>query len=136
MMMMNQQMCIKKMRVIITQSKNKELSIVNGQEALVYLMENATIFVRLSDQKVINVYPVTYIKNDINFTCYPFMPSYSLTMLKSRGQTLNKVIIWFDIDKVSEGLGYVALSRIRRRSDLIVITPIKELHVKPVMRGF
>ena len=56
MMMMNQQMCIKKMRVIITQSKNKELSIVNGQEALVYLMENATIFVHLPDQKVINVY--------------------------------------------------------------------------------
>ena len=124
----------KNMRVIITQNKNKELSIVNGQKALVYLMENATIFVRLPDQKVINVYLVTYIKNDINFTCYPFMPSYSLTMLKSQGQTLNKVIIWFDSDKVSEGLGYVALSRIRRRSDLIVITPIKEVHVKPVMR--
>ena len=74
-------------------------------------MENATIFVHLPDQKVINVYPVTYIKNDINFTCYPFMPSYSLTMLKSQGQTLNKV--WFDSDKISEGLGYVALSRIR-----------------------
>ena len=79
---------------------------------------------------------VMYIKNDINFTCYPFMPSYSLTMPKSQGQTLSKVIIWFDSDKLSKGLGCAALSRIRCRSDLILIIPIKEVHVKPVIRRF
>ena len=125
----------KNMRVIITQNRDKDMGVVNGQEAIVHLMENATIFLRLPDEKIINVYPVTYIKNDVNFTCYPFMPSYSLTMLKSQGQTLKKVIIWFDSNKVGEGLGYVALSRIRRRSDLILITAIKEVHVKPVLRN-
>ena len=87
------------MRVIITQNRDKDMGVVNGQEAIVHLMENATIFLRLPDEKII-VYPVTYIKNDVNFTCYPFMPSYSLTMLKSQEQTLKKIIIWFDSNNV------------------------------------
>ena len=41
-------------------------------------------------------------------------------------------IFRFDSNKVGEGLVYVALSRIRRRSDLILITTIKEVRVKPV----
>ena len=64
--------------------------------------------------------------------CY--VPCYALTMLKSQGPTLSKVIICFDSNKVGEGLGYVALSRIRHRNDLILITPMKEIHIKPVKR--
>lgn len=123
----------KGMRVLITQNRDKRNGIVNGQDGVIHSIENATIFVTLPNDKIVTIYPVTYMNNENpKVTCYPFIPSYTLTITKSQGQNLNKVIIWFDSRKVGPGSAYVALSRIRRRTDLILLTPMLENHIKPV----
>jgi hypothetical protein len=45
---------------------------------------------------------------------------------------LSRVIIWFDCDNVPEGSAYVALSRIQRLEDLVLLTPILRCQIKPV----
>lgn len=123
----------KDMRVIITQNRDKSNGVVNGQEGTVHCIENETIFLKLANGKIVSVYPVTY-KNLQNVvkSCYPLMPSYALTITKSQGMNLNTVIIWFDCNKLPTGSAYVALSRIRRGRDLILLTPMLENHVTPV----
>ena len=49
----------KGMRVIVTQNRDKDLHIVNGQTATVHTMQNATLFLKLSNKHIVAVYPVT-----------------------------------------------------------------------------
>ena len=49
------------MCVIITQNRNKESVVVNGQRAVIDRIEKATVFLRLPNDKCVNVYPVTTI---------------------------------------------------------------------------
>ena len=123
----------KNMRVLITQNRNKSQGVINGQLAVIHSIENATVFLKLPNGKIVNTYPVTYIdKHNKSFNCYPFTPSYAITIAKSQGQTLDEVILWFDIDKLPPGFGYVALSRIRTRENLFLLTPIRPDHCIPV----
>ena len=62
--------------------------------------------------------------------------AYAMTRTKSQGQTLDKVIVSFDSNKVGPGSAYVALSRIRRREDLIVITRMLYAHITPVTETY
>ena len=62
------------------------------------------------------------------------MPAYALTITKLQGQNLNKVIIWFDCETVPRGSAYVALFRIKRQTDLILMTPILSKHCRPVVK--
>ena len=56
----------------------------------------------------------------------------ALTMSKSQGQTIHTVIPWFESPKILLGTGYMALSRIRRQEDLLIITRILSPHIRPV----
>ena len=110
------------MRVLITQNRDKTNSVVNGQQATIYCIQNGTIFLKLSNSKIVSCYPVTFLDcNEERRTCYPIMPCYALTMCKSQEQTLNKVIVWFDSAKVGLETGYI---RIRRQQDLLIVTKI------------
>ena len=123
----------KDMRVIITQNRDKKNGIVNGKQAVVLCAEKATIFLSFSNGKVGAIHPVTL--TDLNGqqrTCYPIVPAYALTMTKSLGQNLKKVILWFDTNSAPPGTAYVALSRIKKNDELITITRIKPSHVQPV----
>ena len=48
----------------------------------------------------------------------PFCPAYATTMCKAQGQTLDKAVVWFDIDNIPPATAYVALSRVRSRDDI------------------
>ena len=123
----------KNMRVLITQNRDKTNSVVNGQQATIHCVQNSTIFLKLTNSKIVSCYPVTFLDcNEERRTCNPIMPCYALTMCKSQGQTLNKVIIWFDSAKVGLGTGYMALLRIRRQQDLLIVTRILSAHIRPV----
>ena len=127
----------KNMRVLITQNRDKTNCVVNGQQATIHSMQNATIFLKLCNGKTVTCYPVTFFDaNEKCRTCYPIMPCYALTMCKSEGQTLHSVILWFDSPKVGLGRGYIALSRIRRQKDLLIVTRILTSHIRPVPRDW
>ena len=122
----------KGMRVMITQNRDKSRGVVNGQSAVVHAVQNTTVFLKLPTEKVVPVYPVTMFKDDVKMTFYPLRVAYALTICKCQGQTLPSCIVWFDIDNIPKGTGYVALSRVKKLSDIFFLTPLKRSFFKPV----
>lgn len=123
----------KGMRVMITQNRNKQLSVVNGRVAHVLQMEGNTVFLKLADNNVVQVYPLTLPNEDGSLkTVFPFMPAYALTIPKAQGQTLNECIVWLDSPIVAPGGAYVALSRCRKLENIHFWTHILSSQVTPV----
>ena len=102
------------MRVIITQNCDKERNIVNGQIATIHTCHNATVILKLPRNKLVATHPVTFQSENGKKMCYPFRVAYATTMCKAQGQTLEKAILWFDIDHTPPGAVCVALPRVRR----------------------
>ena len=117
---------------VITQNRDKKRNIVNGQMATIHTCHNATVILKLPNNKLVATHPVTFQSPDGQKTCYPFHVAYATTMCKAQGQTLEKAILWFDIDHVPPGTAYVALSRVRRLADIVFVTPLKTIFFKPV----
>jgi ATP-dependent exoDNAse (exonuclease V) alpha subunit len=91
------------MRVVITQNRDKIAGIVNGQMAYVHTVHNNSVYLKLPDDKVVAVYPVTIKTDEKSQTLYPFCPAYATTICKAQGQTLDKIVVWFDIDAIPPG---------------------------------
>lgn len=73
----------KDMKVMITQNRDKASGVVNGQLANVHMVENSTVVLRLKSGRLVNTYPVTYdTQNGDRIVCFPFIPSYALTIAK------------------------------------------------------
>ena len=109
------------LKVVITQNRDKENGVVNGQPATVLYRESACASIFLLHPKgyICCVYPVTVVEqNDNRRTVYPFTPAYSSTITKIHGQNMKKIILWVDCEKVPKGGAYVALSRIRKQPHL------------------
>ena len=51
---------------------------------------------------------------------FPLSLAYAITIHKSQGLTLPKVILEFTQDEIISGLTYVAFSRVRKLSDLLI----------------
>ena len=123
----------RRMRVLITQNRNKALNVVNGQEAKVHCIRNATVFLELTNGQIVPKYPVTYFDKDkIPCTCYPFIPCYALPIAEAVSLTLDKVILWPDILHIPPGIAYVALSRVRKLADLVLLTHVSSEQCLPV----
>ena len=54
--------------------------------------------------------------------------------LKPQGQTLNKAVLWFNIDNISPGMAYVALSRVKRQEDILFLNRLNPPFFTPVTR--
>ena len=122
----------KGMKVMITQNRDKRNNVVNGQMAEVATCHGNTIFLKMPENKIALIHPVTSNTENGNVTCYPIRIAYAITMCKSQGQTLSKTILWFDRDNIPPGTGYVALSRVRKMSDISFLTPLKPCYFTPV----
>ncbi|CAF1281016.1 unnamed protein product [Adineta ricciae] len=68
------------------------------------------------------------------------VPAYSITIHKSQGQTLNKVVIDLKLPKDTDDIAavYVPLSRVKRLDDLIILRHFdyKVLVTKPTKSQF
>ena len=121
------------MRVVITQNRDKENNVINGQMAKIYTMHNSSIILQLSStRKLVTVYPVTMKRHTYVVTLYPLRLAYANTMCKAQGQTLPKAALWFDIENIPPGSAYVALSRVKKLADIFFITPLKPAFFRPV----
>ena len=74
------------MQVIFTENRDKQSSVVNGQEAIILSAQNRTIIMCLAEGQRVFVYPIAAIVDNIPVTYYPFTPAYSQTITKSQGQ--------------------------------------------------
>jgi hypothetical protein len=120
------------MRVTITQNIDKQKGVVNGQIAYVHNTQNTTIFLRLPNDQIVAIYPVTLKRGENDVTMYPIRLAYANTMCKAHRQTLEKAILWFDVDTTPPGAAYVAMSRVKTLSDLYFLRPLKTSHFTPV----
>lgn len=123
----------KGMRVAITENRDKAARIVNGQHAKIVNSEGNTIMLEFPDAEKAFVHPVTHhIDEQGDVTSYPFAPAYSTTTCKYQGQNIKHLLIWLDCPVVPPGIAYVALSRVRRRSELSIMHPMLVQQLTPV----
>ena len=123
----------KGMRVMITQNRNKQLSIVNGRLAHIVQMQGKTVFLKLANDDIVQVYPTSsYMEDNVLKTVTPIMPAYALTIPKAQEQTLKSCIIWLDNPVIAPGGAYVALSRCKTLDSIRFLTPILPSQITPV----
>ena len=91
------------MHVVITQNRDKQINVINGQIRKIHTMHNSTIILELSNGKLVSVYPVTIQHGPSVVTLYPLCSAYANTMCKAQGQTLAKAALWFDMEKIHLG---------------------------------
>lgn len=120
------------MRIVITQNRDKENNVINGQIATLHAMHNTTVIVKLPTGKLVPIYPVTKKYDTETVTLYPIRLAYATTICKAQGQTIRKAALWFDIDNIPPGTAYVALSRVKTLADIYFITPLKPCFFNPV----
>ena len=119
--------------VMVTRNLDKATGVVNGQMGTIYGSHGRTLLLELSNGRGTFTYPITEVDDDDNYhTFYALVPSYCMTICKSEGATIEKLIVWMDCDTVPTGLGYVALSRVRRAEDINFLTPLRPAHFTPV----
>lgn len=121
------------MRVMITQNQDKSRNVVNGQIAVIKCMQNTTIILRLLCGSLVPIYPITVSYEGMScHTFYPIRLAYANTMCKVQGQTVKKAILWFDIDNIPPGTGYVAMSRVKSLQDVRFLKRLKPCFFTPV----
>lgn len=64
---------------------------------------------------------------------HPLRLAYATTIYNAQGKTLKQAIIWFEIDNLSGGCGYVAVSQVKRLRDTWFLTPPKASNFYPVV---
>lgn len=123
----------KSMRIMITQNRNKQLSIVNGRIGVVCQMQGTTVFVKLSNNRIVTLYPVSSVNSEGNISNrVPLMPAYALTIPKAQGITVDQCIVWLDSRTVAPGGAYVALSRCRNHKNIRYMVRMHPEQITPV----
>ena len=113
------------MRVVVTQNLDKRTGVVNGQLPTVVNSHNNTLLLKYANGKTTFTHPVTTITDDGRSRVhYALNPAYAMTICKTQGANIRKLLVWFDCPTVPSGMGYVALSRVRKSEDIKIMTPI------------
>ncbi len=119
----------KGMKLLLTRNINKSLGFVNGQFVNVVNAQRSTLIVKTSNNTILTVHPVTSLdKNAHKIVKFPCLPGYCTTIAKIQGQTLKKVIVWFDKTHLPAGTAYAALSRVQRLDDMFFVNPLHVDH--------
>ena len=127
---------------LVVFNKNNYPDFINGTTGIIEKLADRYIVVRLlKDNKIITVYreewksfaydideqtgEVTE-KETGNFIQYPLQLGYALTIHKSQGKTLDRVILDINKGAFAHGQLYVALSRTRAKKDIYLKSTITE----------
>lgn len=117
-------------------NKNNLPDYINGTSGIVEKLADRYIVIRtLNDNKFITVYKEEWksFAYDVNeetgeitekqtgsFVQYPLQLGYALTIHKSQGKTLDRVIVDINKGAFAHGQLYVALSRTRNKKDMLI----------------
>ena len=122
---MNDFLLFRDMHVVVTQNLDKRTGVVNGQLAIIQNSHNNTLLLKVPNGKTTFTNPVTTITEDgCSRVHYALNPAYCMTICKTQGANIRKLLVWFDCPTVPSGMGYVALSRVRKSEDIKIMTPI------------
>ena len=122
------------MHVVVTQNLDKPTGVVNGQLATIQNSQNNTLLLKFPNGKTTFTYPVPTITEDGRSRVhYALNPAYCMTICKTQGANIKKLIVWFDCPTVPSGMGYVALSRVHKSEDIKILTPIVADQLTPAL---
>lgn len=123
-------------------NKNNYPDYINGTSGIVEKLDERLIVVRcLQDNKYITVhreewksfaYDIDEETGEVteketgSFIQFPLQLGYALTIHKAQGKTLDRVIVDIDRGAFAHGQLYVALSRTRKRSDMLIKCTLSE----------
>ena len=131
---MNDFLPFRDMRVVVTQNLDKRTGVVNGQLATIQNSHNNTLLLKFPNGKTTFTHPVTTITEDGRSRVhYALNPAYCMTICKTQGANIRKLLVWFDCPTVPSGMGYVALSRVRKSEDIKIMTPIVADQLNPAL---
>ena len=124
----------KHMRVVVTQNLDKRTGVVNGQFASIVNHQNNTFLLKCPNGKTTFTYPVTTTSEDsVSRVHYSLNPGYCMTICKTQGANIKKLIVWFDCPTVPKGMGYVALSRVRKSENIKIMSPMVADQLTPAL---
>ena len=122
------------MRVVVTQNLDKRTGVVNGQLARIQNNQNNTLLLQFPNGMTMFTYPVTSTSEDgLSRVHYALNPAYCMTICKTQGANIKKLIVWFDCPTVPKGMGYVALSRVHKSEDIKILTPMVADQLTPAL---
>ena len=122
------------MRVVVTQNLDKRTGMANGQLARIQNNQNNTLLLQFPNGKTTFTYPVTSTSEDgLSGVHYALNPAYCMTICKTQGANIKKLIVWFDCPTVPKGMGYVALSRVRKSEDIKILTAMVADQLTPAL---
>ena len=122
------------MRVVVTQNLDKRTGVVNGKLARIQNNQNNTLLLQFPNGKTTFTYPVTTTTEDGRSRVhYALNPAYCMTICKTQGANIKKLIVWFDCPTVPSGMGYVALERVRKSEDIKIMTPMVADQLTPAL---
>lgn len=108
-------------KVIITSNIDVDNGIANGAMGVVEGFEDDGICVRAFGGRLVKIVRETreLSKGGASRSQFPLLLAYSMTIHRAQGMTLDKVLVDLE-DVFCFGQGYVALSRVRRMTDLYI----------------
>ncbi|MBR5598550.1 MAG: AAA family ATPase [Alphaproteobacteria bacterium] len=126
---------------LVVFNKNNYPDFINGTTGIIEKLADRYIIVRcLKDNKILTVYreewksfayDIDEITGEVteketgNFIQYPLQLGYALTIHKSQGKTLDRVILDINRGAFAHGQLYVALSRTRNKKDIYLKQQLK-----------
>lgn len=96
--------------------------------------ENNTLLQQFPNGNTTFTYPVTTTSEDgLSRVHYALNPAYSMTISKTQGANIKKLIVWFDCPTVPKWMGYVALSRVRKSHNIKILSPMVTDQLTPAL---
>ena len=93
----------------------QEEPFINGQEATILNNHTNTLLLQFPNSQKTFTHPVTTVSEDgFLLFHYPLNPAYAMTICKTQGANMKQLVVWFD-SHAPKGMGYVALSQVRKK---------------------
>ena len=117
--------------VMITLNKDIKKGLMNGCVALVVELLARSVVLQLADDRIVSL-PLTRLrKGGRLLEGFSLAGGYAMTIHKAQGLTLSSVVVFWDNPRAQPGLGYTALSRVKRLKDLAFIGEMTCQHFLP-----